>query len=181
MDSPLAIDYENQTYCWNGKNWYRSDDYTRPPLGIVPMLNNLRIRQMPPPVAVATGDAIPEIQGRPFRILITGARTWNDIAPIRRELERFPAGSVLIHGDAEGVDRLAGQVGSERGFQIIACPPDLDKHGKNAGPIRNKSMLTEHLPDVVIAFHAVLEKASGTRHMVTIARKAGVPVRVVSA
>jgi YspA, cpYpsA-related SLOG family len=129
---------------------------------------------------IGSGDAIPEVQGRPLRILITGARTWTDIGPIRRELARFPAGSILIHGDARGADRLAGQVGAEREFQVVACPADWKRFGKSAGMIRNKAMLKEYLPDLVIAFHADLEKARGTRHMVTIARKARIPVRVVS-
>lgn len=48
-----------------------------------------------------------------------------------------------------------------------------------AGVIRNREMLAEG-PDVVLAFHADLAKAKGTRHMVRIAREAGVPVRVVA-
>ncbi len=41
-------------------------------------------------------------------------------------------------------------------------------------------MLEEHAPDLVLAFHPCLEQARGTRHMVEIARKAGVEVRVVT-
>ena len=63
----------------------------------------------------------------------------------------------------------------------LFCPADWDQFGKNAGPIRNKAMLAEHVPDVVIAFHVAIEKARGTKHMVTLARKAKIPVRVVSA
>jgi hypothetical protein len=40
-------------------------------------------------------------------------------------------------------------------------------------------MLTEGSPDLVLAFHDDLERSKGTKHMVGIARKAKVPVRVV--
>jgi hypothetical protein len=41
-------------------------------------------------------------------------------------------------------------------------------------------MLEEHAPDLVLAFHPCIEQARGTRHMVEIARKAGVEVRLVT-
>jgi hypothetical protein len=116
----------------------------------------------------------------PLRVLVTGSREWADPAPIRRELAKLPPGSVVIHGDSRGVDRLAGQVAAELGLRVLACPAEWKRYGRAAGLVRNRAMLREHRPQLVLAFHATLEGARGTRHMVGLARKAGVEVRVVS-
>jgi hypothetical protein len=115
----------------------------------------------------------------PLRVLVTGARTWTDPEPIRRELARLPAGSVVIHGDARGADRLAGALAAELGLEVLACPAEWRRYGRAAGLVRNRAMLKEHRPQLVLAFHPALEKARGTKHMVELARKSGVAVRVV--
>jgi hypothetical protein len=116
---------------------------------------------------------------RPLRVLVTGDREWTDPAPIRRELAGLPSGSVIIHGDAGGADKLAGTEAAALGHQVIACPASWEKHGKAAGRVRNRAMLEDHKPDVVIAFHPNLPRSKGTKHMVELARAAHVPVRLV--
>jgi hypothetical protein len=116
----------------------------------------------------------------PLRVLVTGARTWADPGPIRRELARLLAGSVVIHGDARGADRLAGRIAAELGLAVLACPAEWHKYGRAAGLVRNRAMLKEHRPQLVLAFHPAIEQARGTKHMVGLARKAGVEVRVIS-
>jgi hypothetical protein len=37
------IDYEQQTYCWDGKHWFRVSDSTTPPLGVASRLNALLV------------------------------------------------------------------------------------------------------------------------------------------
>jgi hypothetical protein len=118
--------------------------------------------------------------GGPLRVLVSGARTWTDRETIRRELARLPVGSVIIHGDARGADRLAGEVAAELGLTVLACPAEWHKYGRAAGLVRNRAMLAEHRPQRVIAFHPAIEEARGTKHMVELARQAGVEVRVVS-
>jgi len=117
---------------------------------------------------------------RPLRVLVTGTREWTDPAPIERELSRLAPGSVVIHGNARGVDRLAGRVAEALGLGVIACPAEWGKYGKGAGLVRNRTMLEEYAPDLVLAFHPALEQAKGTKHMVELALEAGVPVRVVT-
>lgn len=51
-------------------------------------------------------------------------------------------------------------------------PPDWDKYGNAAGPIRNQQMLDEGKPDLVVAFPG----GRGTADMVNKARKAGIEV-----
>lgn len=77
--------------------------------------------------------------------------------------------TLLIHGDAEGADTLAGLWARSNGVQEVACPANWAVHGNKAGTIRNLAMLSL-APDVVIAFPG----GRGTAHMVRIAKDAGI-------
>lgn len=114
-------------------------------------------------------------ESRPPRVLVTGSREWADPEPIRRELARLPSDTIVIHGMARGADRLAHEIAAELGLAVWPRPAMWER-GKAAGIIRNRQMLVEDKPDLVLAFHPDLAEARGTRHMVEIARKAGVPV-----
>jgi hypothetical protein len=127
-------------------------------------------------------DAVVELarrESRPPRVLVTGSREWADPEPIRRALKRLPTDTILIHGMARGADRLAHEVAEELGLEIRPCPAEWEKYGKAAGIIRNRQMLAEDKPDLVLAFHPNLAEARGTKHMVEVARKAGVPVEII--
>ena len=80
---------------------------------------------------------------------------------------------VLIHGGAKGADSLSGLWAAARQVSDVRVyEADWETHGRGAGPIRNQKMLTESQPHVIIAF----EGGKGTAHMVSIGKKAGVPV-----
>ena len=86
----------------------------------------------------------------------------------------------LIHGDAKGADRMSEQVltGYFRGgFEVERYPANWEKYGKAAGHIRNKQMLDEGKPDLVIAFLA--KDSRGTKNMIEQATKAGIPAKIV--
>ena len=92
-----------------------------------------------------------------------------------RELDKlkFDFGiKCVIEGGASGADAAASQWGRLHGIPIQTFPAKWRVHGKSAGPIRNKQMLEEGKPTIVLAFPG----GSGTGHMVSLARKAGVPV-----
>jgi phosphoribosylformylglycinamidine (FGAM) synthase-like amidotransferase family enzyme len=113
------------------------------------------------------------------RYLICGGRDFRDYELMEKALRALilhPADAVIIHGAARGADTLAARWGQCNGSQVIACPADWDAHPKAAGPIRNSQMLTEHKPDVVIAFPG----GRGTADMVRKARSAGVVTVVVT-
>lgn len=129
--------------------------------------------------AFADAVAAAEAANEALLVLVTGSREWTDPEPIRRELASLPANSILLHGNARGVDRLADQLARELGLDVRPRPADWEVYGRGAGIVRNKQMLAEG-PDIVLAFHPNLAEARGTKHMVEIARKAGVPVREVS-
>ncbi len=60
--------------------------------------------------------------------------------------------SVVIHGNAPGADSLAGEWARARGVPVEAYPAEWDLYGRAAGHLRNRQMLDEGEPDIVIAF-----------------------------
>jgi hypothetical protein len=114
-----------------------------------------------------------------LKLLICGDRWWKDKELIKKYIEYFKP-TVLIEGEARGADTLARMVAEELGIPIEKYPADWNTHGKKAGPIRNRQMLKEGKPDMVIGFHDDLENSKGTKDMLKISTKAGISVMHVS-
>ena len=115
-----------------------------------------------------------------IRLLVCGDRNWEDKSMIMVcVLDLLTSGKkidVIIEGEARGADSLARDVAKELGIPIEAHPAQWAKYGKQAGILRNIKMLEVGLPDLVMAFHDNIEESKGTKHMMTIAKKAGVKV-----
>lgn len=119
-----------------------------------------------------------------MKILVCGGREYRDTKRMwsvlsNLILERYPFGGwpdtsyfTIIGGEARGADSMAKNFAEDMGCKYIGFPADWNKHGKAAGPIRNKQMLAEGEPDLVVAFPG----GSGTAHMVRIAVAAGIEV-----
>jgi hypothetical protein len=185
MRERVTVTLDGVNYVWDGRQWTDTDGVVSPTglaarlAALLPIETRSRSgRRKKTLDLTALNATIPA--DRPVRVLVTGTREWTDRAPIERELGCLVVGSVVIHGAARGADRLAGEVAAALGLTVIACPADWKKFGRAAGLVRNRSMLAEHKPDLVLAFHPALDKARGTRHMVELACKAGVPVRLVT-
>ncbi len=114
---------------------------------------------------------------RGLRLLVCGDREWKDKEPIKREILRLMP-ILIIEGEARGADTLAREVAEELGIAVLPFPAQWKVYGRGAGPVRNIQMLTHGRPDRVLAFHNNLFRSKGTKHMVKIARIAGIPVDV---
>lgn len=115
-----------------------------------------------------------------MRVLVCGGRAFRDREGAFATLDALAAEQkieAVIHGDADGADRLAGEWARLRGIKELAFPADWVKHGRAAGPIRNKQMLDEGRPALVVAFPG----GRGTANMVKQARGVGVAVQTVAA
>jgi YspA, cpYpsA-related SLOG family len=121
-----------------------------------------------------------------MRVLVCGDRNWTDYDLIVRELNGLgasaPLGHTVIDGMARGADSLGNRAAMALWPRInhMRFPAQWDRYGRGAGPVRNQRMLDEGRPDLVLAFHDDLGHSKGTAHMVRIAKKAGVPVRVIT-
>lgn len=56
---------------------------------------------------------------------------------------------------------MAREIAEELNIPFKPFPANWTKHGKAAGPIRNREMLDEN-PDLVLAFHTDIENSKGT-------------------
>lgn len=110
-----------------------------------------------------------------MRILVCGSRDWTDEKSIRSVLEKY-TDVTLITGGCRGADQLAFKIGKDLGFQNVVFEAEWGSYGRSAGPIRNRRMLDEGRPDLVIAFHEDLVRSKGTKNMVSIAKAKNVPV-----
>lgn len=117
-----------------------------------------------------------------MRILVCGDRKWTNRKVLYAHLdlgERLSGFDLLIEGEYKGADTMARQWAESRGIPVEPHPADWEKHGKAAGPIRNREMLKSK-PHRVIAYHNSIATSKGTKDMVTIALKAGIPCVLVT-
>jgi hypothetical protein len=109
------------------------------------------------------------------RILVCGGRDYDDRDQLFRILDAAHLANpviLLIHGAARGADTLAADWALSRGILCQAYPADWAAHGNAAGPIRNRQMLEDGKPHLVIAFAG----GKGTADMIRQAEAANVPV-----
>lgn len=117
------------------------------------------------------------------RVLICGSRHCTDgelILSALRDLHAREGVEVVIEGEAPGADTLARRAAEQLGIPVLPFPADWDRYGRAAGPLRNARMLEEGKPDLVLAFSEDLNSSRGTADTVARARRAGVPVRLIS-
>jgi predicted Rossmann-fold nucleotide-binding protein len=113
-----------------------------------------------------------------MRVLVCGGRAFDDRDAVFRTLDEINAAdriTLLINGGAPGADDLSSRWARTRSVAVHIEPADWKKHGRAAGPIRNRRMLDEQRPDLVVAFPG----GAGTNNMIALALKAGVQVKRV--
>jgi hypothetical protein len=108
-----------------------------------------------------------------MNVAIVGGRDFDDYEQFKSCVngEKIKFKSV-ISGGARGVDTMAERYAKEIGVPVKICLPDWTKHGKAAGPIRNRQIIEG--ADCVIAFWD--EKSPGTRSSIKIAEELKKPV-----
>lgn len=127
-----------------------------------------------------------------MRLLITGSRSWNDTAYIRRALDAVLADNGLLivyHGACPtGADAIADAWAIERQKQganlLIERFPAKWRNGKgefdrSAGMHRNAEMVERIGSGGKVACHAFIrDNSRGASHCAKLARRAGIPVTV---
>lgn len=108
------------------------------------------------------------------RIIVCGGRDFTDrvmLDYVLSYVHTHRSIAELIHGGARGADQMANRWAFNNGIARVEVRADWRKHGRAAGPIRNRQML-DLKPDGVVAFPG----GRGTADMVRAAEAAGVPV-----
>jgi hypothetical protein len=94
-------------------------------------------------------------------ILITGGRDFDNYDLLKRVLDvvcsaSAPGEVLIVNGGCRGADQLSTQYAKSRGFKFKEYPilqEEKDRHGADAGPIRNQRMIDTAKPDRAVAFH----------------------------
>ncbi|MDE3796953.1 DUF2493 domain-containing protein [Sinorhizobium meliloti] len=90
-----------------------------------------------------------------MRLVVTGGRDYCDTARIWAALDELHARrpvSVLIEGEARGLDIRARVWAKRKGIAVDPYPADWDNLGKSAGGIRNQWMIDLGKPDFGLVF-----------------------------
>jgi hypothetical protein len=110
-----------------------------------------------------------------MKTIIAGSRQCTDSDHLLVALDKcgwIP--SVVISGNARGVDRLGELWAEENKVPCIRYPANWEKYGSMAGPIRNEKMAEE--ADALIAIWD--GKSKGTKHMIGAAKRRGLKVYI---
>ena len=112
-------------------------------------------------------------------VLICGGRDYADTKRVRETVislaeEGFDQ---IIEGGATGADTLAREAGWYFELDVVTYWANWGKYGKSGGGIRNHKMLTDGMPQLVVAFPG----GRGTADMVGQALAYGVEVRKIDA
>lgn len=114
-----------------------------------------------------------------MKVLVCGGRDFNDAMTLGSWLggiHKQHGITLLIEGGARGADYMARKFAEWAGIPVKSFPADWSQ-GKSAGPVRNRQMLTEGKPDLVVAFPG----GKGTADMVRQANAAGIKVLEIKA
>lgn len=114
-----------------------------------------------------------------FKVIIAGGRDF-DLYPLLLEsadalLADTKAEVIVVSGTAKGADTLGEQYAQERGLTVKRFPAQWAEYGRSAGYKRNQEMA--FYADALIACWD--GESKGTKHMINIARKADIPVRII--
>lgn len=116
-----------------------------------------------------------------FKVIVAGGREFNDYGLLCQTCDRMLSQKqrthsiVIVSGTARGADTLGERYAQERGYSIEQYPADWEHAGKAAGFIQNAQMAS--VADALIAFWD--GQSRGTAHMIELARKHELQVRVV--
>ncbi len=114
-----------------------------------------------------------------MRWLVCGGRDYPDEKTLFATLTLLVVDrgwpSVVIEGEARGADTMAREWAEHFMIPVEKYPADWERYGRAAGFIRNRQMLSDGKPDLVVAFYdKPREESKGTADMVKQARAAGV-------
>lgn len=113
------------------------------------------------------------------RVLVCGGRDFRDVVLMGRVMKQVHLErniTCVIHGDYRGADRHADIWARWNRIAVEPYPAKWKEQGRAAGPIRNRRMIDEGKPDLVVAFPG----HDGTNDMIEAALEAGIEVMVVT-
>lgn len=116
------------------------------------------------------------------KVIIAGGRDFNNYELLKEKCDYYLSSAVtsgdtiiIVSGTANGADRLGGRYAQEKGYKVERHPANWNELGKRAGYIRN-----EEMAQVCHALIAFWSGSRGTKHMIDLAEKYKLHIRVVN-
>ena len=115
-----------------------------------------------------------------FRVIIAGGRDFSDYVLMCRTMDTLLSNIskdtdiVIVCGMARGADTLGDRYAKDRNYKVNYFPADWNTYGRAAGYKRNEQMAQN--ADALVAFWD--GKSRGTKHMIDLARKYRLRVRI---
>lgn len=110
-----------------------------------------------------------------MRTIIAGSRTYNNKKEFNELIKQTDINpSVILSGGARGADKLGEELAEFLNIPLERYPAQWTIEGKSAGYKRNQKMAEK--AEALIAFWD--GNSRGTEHMINIARRAGLKVKV---
>ena len=111
-------------------------------------------------------------------VLVCGGRNYFDKNRVDKILSAIHNRYIidrLVQGGQNGADYLAKKWALKNNIDQVEYKADWEKHGRAAGPRRNKQMLQTEDPDLIIAFPG----GKGTDNMISISRAANKKILII--
>lgn len=113
-----------------------------------------------------------------MKVIIAGSRGFDDYELLSEFCNYYLQNQThieIVSGTAKGADSLGEKYAEENNYKLSKFPAKWDLYGKSAGYKRNEEMAI--YGDCLIAFWD--GESKGTKHMIDLAKKYGLRVRVV--
>lgn len=111
-----------------------------------------------------------------MKLAIVGSRRFNNYEKLKKVLVRYKDITEIVSGGAAGADSLAEKYALENHIPIKVFFANWSKHGKAAGPIRNKLIIER--ADKVVAFHT--KNSRGTESSIRFARSMNKELEIIT-
>ena len=113
-----------------------------------------------------------------YKVIIAGGRDFDDynlLKNVCNELFKKKSRFIIVSGKARGADNLGERFAKENEIEVKEFPANWGLYGKRAGFLRNEQMA--EYANYLVAFWD--GKSKGTKHMINLAKKKGLKVKVV--
>lgn len=98
-----------------------------------------------------------------MKVVVAGSRNINDYSLVVQAMQRCGyTVTEVVCGMATGIDRLGEQWARANNIPVKEMPADWNRHGRAAGPIRNREM-AKYTDAAVVIWDG---KSRGTRNMI---------------
>jgi len=114
-----------------------------------------------------------------MKIIIAGGRDFKNASLLATTMDTILRGVetvTIVSGGARGADSLGEWYAGCHNIPVTIFKADWGKYGKSAGYRRNEEMAQN--ADALVAFWN--GKSKGTKHMIDLAKKAGLTTTIIS-